>query len=82
MTILFMEWNSFGNEDIIENLETMGHEVRHIPFTDDTMKQEQIEKLLSEKLKRVPVILCFLLLLSGGFENMQTAGFELCFLGL
>lgn len=52
MIIFFMEWNSFGNEDMIENLETMGHEVRHIPFIDDTLKQEQIEELLRGEMKK------------------------------
>ena len=45
MKIFFMEWNSFGNDDMIENLEAMGHEIRHIPFADDTIKQKQIKTL-------------------------------------
>ena len=46
MTIFFMEWNSFGNEDIIENLELMGHKVCRVPFSVDSIGQEKIEKLL------------------------------------
>ena len=52
MKIFFMEWNSFGNDDMIENLEAMGHEIRHISFADDTIKQEQIEALLGRELKK------------------------------
>lgn len=46
MTIFFMEWNSLCNEDMIENLEAMGHKVKRIPFDDDTLNQGQIEMLI------------------------------------
>lgn len=34
MKILFLEWKSFGNEDIMEAFEELGYEVQRIPFSN------------------------------------------------
>lgn len=52
MTIFFMEWNSFGNEDIIEAFEGMGHIVHRIPFINDALKQDEILELFRTRLKK------------------------------
>ena len=51
MNIIFLEWNSFGNEDMIENLTQMGHLVERIPFEDDTAGEREILRLLEEKMQ-------------------------------
>lgn len=50
MNIILMDWNSFGNEDIIENFEYLGHSVVRIPFRDDTKKDDEIQRIIEEKL--------------------------------
>lgn len=52
MTIFFMEWNSFGNEDIMEAFEEKGHRVHRIPFTNDALIQDELMELFGTELKR------------------------------
>lgn len=34
MKIIFLEWNSFGNADILEAFSDLGHEVIRYPFSN------------------------------------------------
>jgi len=46
MKVFFLEWKSFGNEDMREVLEEMGHEVVSVPFLNTEMGPDEIERLL------------------------------------
>lgn len=50
MNICYLEWNSFCNEDMIDVLQKLGHHVNRIPFEGYKMKDEEIARLLEEKL--------------------------------
>ena len=53
MKILFIEWNSFGNEDIKEAFAAEGHNVACYPFSNrDDRRDAELEKDLSAFLKR------------------------------
>ena len=45
MKILFMEWKSFGNEDILSAFQKMGHTVKRCPFSNKELRSnETVEK--------------------------------------
>lgn len=46
MKVFFLEWKSFGNEDMREVLEEMGHEVVSVPFLNTEIGPDEIERLL------------------------------------
>lgn len=48
MKILYLEWNSFCNEDMFEILHEMGHEVVKIPFNNKNIPEDEVKKLLSK----------------------------------
>ena len=53
MKILFIEWASFGNEDIKEAFEAEGHSLVCFPFSNkDGRKDVEIEEALSGVLHR------------------------------
>lgn len=53
MKILYLEWNSYCNEDMKEGLKKEGHEVEVCPFFDGIrMKQEDAEKCLRPLLNK------------------------------
>ena len=41
MEILMMEWNSFGNEDIIAGFKELGHTVKTMPFSNKELHQDE-----------------------------------------
>ena len=41
MKILMMEWNSFGNEDIIAGFKELGHTVKTMPFSNKELHQDE-----------------------------------------
>lgn len=41
MKILMMEWNSFGNEDIITAFKELGHTVKTMPFSNKELHQDE-----------------------------------------
>lgn len=41
MKILMMEWNSFGNEDIIASFNELGHTVKTMPFSNKELHQDE-----------------------------------------
>lgn len=44
MKILMMEWNSFGNEDIISGFKELGHTVKNMPFSNKEIHHnEEVE---------------------------------------
>ena len=45
MKILFLEWNSLCNEDIIPAFENLGHAVVRVPYDERTSKEEQHAKI-------------------------------------
>jgi len=52
MKILFMEWKSFGNEDIIAAFRDLGHTVETLPFSNkEVHHDEEIEKEMAQKIK-------------------------------
>lgn len=52
MKILFMEWKSFGNEDIITAFRDLGHAVDILPFSNkEVHHDEAIEKEMAQKIK-------------------------------
>lgn len=54
MKILFMEWKSFGNEDIIAAFRDLGHTVEILPFSNkEVHHDEKIEKELAQKIRDV-----------------------------
>ena len=53
MKILFIEWKSFGNEDIKEAFAAEGHEVVCFPFADkNARRDEELERDLTAALRR------------------------------
>lgn len=50
MKILFMEWKSFGNEDIKAAFQDLGHTVRSVPFSNQEMRhnEEMEAQIVSE----------------------------------
>ena len=52
MRILFIDWNSFGNEDIIYHLKKAGHKIVYIPFSNEnnTRDNEQLQGEIIEKI--------------------------------
>lgn len=53
MKILYLEWNSYCNEDMKESLKADGHEVIVCPFCEGIrVKQEEAEKILSPSLSK------------------------------
>lgn len=53
MKILFIEWASFGNEDIKEAFEKEGHHIHSFPFSNkDGRRSEEIEKELTTALHK------------------------------
>lgn len=52
MKILMPEWNSFGNADIIEAFEELGHDVKTIPFSkQEPRHDETVEKKIISEIK-------------------------------
>lgn len=41
MKILFMEWKSFGNEDILASFRKLGHEVECFPFSNKELRSDE-----------------------------------------
>ncbi len=54
MTIFYLEWKSFCNEDLFEVLQEMGHTVIRIPFDGIPEKESKIEELLAQNLRNFP----------------------------
>ena len=52
MNIFYLEWNSFCNEDMIFTLEELGNHVNRIPFEGYKLTDEEIARLLDEKLQQ------------------------------
>lgn len=53
MKILFIEWKSFGNRDMIDSFAAEGHEVVCFPFSNkDSRKDEEVERGLTSALRR------------------------------
>lgn len=52
-TILFLEWNSFGNEYIIRAFRSAGYEVAEMPFPRDTEDTRRGSELTEAVLKKV-----------------------------
>lgn len=51
MKILFMEWKSFGNEDILEAFRELGHTVETLPFSNrEVHHNEEAENELVQKI--------------------------------
>ena len=51
MKVLFLEWKSFGNEDMIAALKETGHTVKTIPFSNKEVRQsEEEEQLLIQEI--------------------------------
>lgn len=51
MKILMMEWNSFGNEDIIPGFRELGHTVKTIPFSKS--EPDHNEKIENDIIKEI-----------------------------
>lgn len=52
MRIFYLEWNSFGNEDMITAMEDMGYSVIRIPFPDRDASEEEIAVHLEKEIKQ------------------------------
>ena len=52
MNILYLEWNSFCNEDMIFVLKELGHQVVRMPFGGYQMTDEEIARLLDKKVQQ------------------------------
>lgn len=52
LNILYLEWNSFCNEDMFEVLRNMGHQVVRIPFQNASVPEAEIKPLLAESMKK------------------------------
>jgi len=50
VNVFYLEWNSFGNEDMYEAFEELGHRVVKIPFAEKKLSEEEITKRLKEAL--------------------------------
>lgn len=52
MKILFMEWKSFGNEDLIAAFQELGHTVELLPFSNkEVHHNEELETELAQKIR-------------------------------
>ena len=52
MKILMMEWNSFGNEDIIAGFKELGHTVKTMPFSNKELHHnEEMEKNIVKEIQ-------------------------------
>lgn len=51
MNILYLDWNSFLGEDMIQTLTEAGHHVGKVPFPDRTVKQNAIEIILRKEMQ-------------------------------
>lgn len=52
LSIFYLEWNSFCNEDMFDVLQKLGHKVTRIPFEGYKMTEKEITRLLDTKLKQ------------------------------
>ncbi len=53
MKVLMLTWKSFGNEDMIDALKELGHQVIEQPFSDKGERSdEQLERELSDSIRR------------------------------
>lgn len=52
LNIFYLEWNSFCNEDMFFVLKELGHNVIEVPFEGYKVTEEEITRLLEEKLKQ------------------------------
>lgn len=53
MKIIFLEWKSFGNEDITDAFKELGHEVQRLPFSNkEVHHDEQVENDLIQGIER------------------------------
>lgn len=52
LNIYYLEWNSFCNEDMYVVLQELGHQVTKIPFEGYKMNEEEITRLLDNKLRQ------------------------------
>ena len=52
MKILYLEWNSFCNEDMFEVLQNMGHQVEKIAFEGVKTKEDDLRKQINSYLNK------------------------------
>ncbi|MCM1568340.1 MAG: DUF3880 domain-containing protein [Roseburia sp.] len=51
MRLLFLEWKSFGNEDVISAFEALGHTVKRVPFNNRGVREDQeLQRKLADKM--------------------------------
>lgn len=74
MNILYLEWNSFCNEDMFEVLQEMGHRVIKIPFQGISMQKEEVHDLLEKTIKKAD---CEFLFSFNYFPNVSNCCNEL-----
>lgn len=52
MKILYLQWNSFGDEDVREAFVSLGHELIIMPYSkDDVRRDSQLQNRIIEKIK-------------------------------
>lgn len=59
MNILYLEWNSFLGEDIVEILSDVGHCVKKVSFTDKKVKRDKLESILWQEIQNLEYELLF-----------------------
>lgn len=54
MKILFLDWDSFGNEDMVWNLKRLGHTVHMYPFSKDSLlrKNKSVQEPMIEHIRK------------------------------
>lgn len=52
MKVLYLEWNSFGNEDMYEIFGKLGHVVIQLPFSDRPQDQKEVTERMMAKLDK------------------------------
>ncbi len=55
MNVLFLEWKSFGNEDMIATFEQLGYGVVKIPYTSEEKDVESVQKRIQKALTKESV---------------------------
>ena len=59
MKILYLEWKSFGNEDMYEVLKKMGHQVETVPFAGAKTKEKELKSEVNRRLQKESYDLMF-----------------------
>lgn len=59
LNLLYVQWDSFGNEDLYEILEEFGYRVVKLPFRDRTDSEQEVMQRMGQVLQKTPCDVVF-----------------------